>query len=38
VQIVGRHFEDPWILAIARRLGEALGEWQGPPEMNLQQR
>ncbi len=36
IQIVGRHFEDPWILAIARRLGTALGQWQAPPESNLE--
>jgi Asp-tRNA(Asn)/Glu-tRNA(Gln) amidotransferase A subunit family amidase len=36
VQIVGRHFEDPWILGIARRLGAALGEWRRPPEAALQ--
>jgi Asp-tRNA(Asn)/Glu-tRNA(Gln) amidotransferase A subunit family amidase len=36
VQLVGRHFEDPWILAIARRLGAALGEWRRPPEAALQ--
>jgi amidase len=36
VQIVGRHFEDPWILGIARRLGSALGEWRRPPEAALQ--
>jgi Asp-tRNA(Asn)/Glu-tRNA(Gln) amidotransferase A subunit family amidase len=34
VQIVGRHFEDAWILAIARRLGAALGEWRRPPEVS----
>jgi Asp-tRNA(Asn)/Glu-tRNA(Gln) amidotransferase A subunit family amidase len=31
VQIVGRHFEDALIVEIARRLGEALGEWRRPP-------
>jgi Asp-tRNA(Asn)/Glu-tRNA(Gln) amidotransferase A subunit family amidase len=36
VQIVGRHFEDAWILAIARRLSAALGEWRRPPEATLQ--
>jgi Asp-tRNA(Asn)/Glu-tRNA(Gln) amidotransferase A subunit family amidase len=36
VQIVGRHFEDPLILGIARRLGAALGEWQRPPEAILE--
>jgi amidase len=31
VQIAGRHFEDALIVEIARRLGEALGEWRRPP-------
>jgi Asp-tRNA(Asn)/Glu-tRNA(Gln) amidotransferase A subunit family amidase len=35
VQLVGRHFEDPWILAIAQRLGTALGKWRRPPETAL---
>ncbi len=33
VQIVGRHFEDPWILGISRRIEATLGEWRRPPEI-----
>jgi Asp-tRNA(Asn)/Glu-tRNA(Gln) amidotransferase A subunit family amidase len=32
VQIVGRPYEEMLILAVARKLEEALGEWQAPPE------
>jgi Asp-tRNA(Asn)/Glu-tRNA(Gln) amidotransferase A subunit family amidase len=32
VQIVGRPFEDMLVLAVARKLEEALGPWQAPPE------
>ncbi len=30
VQLVGRHFEDPLILALASKLQTALGEWRQP--------
>jgi Asp-tRNA(Asn)/Glu-tRNA(Gln) amidotransferase A subunit family amidase len=32
VQIVGRPYEEMLILAVARKLEEALGGWQAPPE------
>ena len=32
VQLVGRPFEDQLVLAVARKLEEALGAWQAPPE------
>jgi len=32
VQIVGRHFEDAVILGVARKLEQAIGGWQAPPE------
>ena len=35
VQIIGRPFEDALVVAVARRLEEAMGGWQAPPELEL---
>lgn len=34
VQIVGRPFEDALVIAVARKLEEAMGGWQAPPELS----
>lgn len=34
VQIIGRPFEDALVVAVARKLEEAMGGWQPPPNLN----
>lgn len=34
VQLIGRPFEDALVVAIARKLEEAMGGWQPPPNLN----
>jgi amidase len=33
VQVIGRPFEDALVVAVARRLEEAMGGWQAPPNL-----